>query len=57
MKFRRVKHIVSAIQEVADNTGYDFDFLAKCYKDLIEDGETPEAAFAQVRDVAYEYDY
>lgn len=57
MKFNRMKEVATAIQEVADATGYSFEFLASCFDELIADGETASSAFSFVRDVAFEHDF
>lgn len=57
MKFYRVKDIATALCEVAANTGYEYEYLAECFQELVDDGETAESAFQQVSDIAYEQDY
>lgn len=57
MKFHRMKEIATAIQDVAEKTGYAFDFLAQCFDELINDGETAERAFEEVKAIAFEGDY
>lgn len=56
MKFNRMKEIATAIQDVADATGYPFEVLADVFNEGIADGESAEESFSFMRNVAFEYD-
>lgn len=57
-KFYGMKDIATAIQDLADSTGYDYDFLCSCVEDLVKEDElTYEEAFRHVADIAYEQDF
>ena len=56
MKFNRMKEIASAIQDVADTTGYPFEVLADVFNEGIADGESAEESFSFMRNVAFEHD-
>lgn len=57
MKIHRMKDLAILIEEVAEATGYAYEFLAACVMELLEDGESAEEAFNEVRGIAYEHDY
>lgn len=56
MKFHRMKEIATAIQDVADATGYPFEVLADVFNEGIADGESAEESFSFMRNVAFEHD-
>lgn len=57
-EFYSMKHIATAIQCIADDTGYDYDFLAGVVDDAVrEDGMTYEEAIKEVRGIAEEQDF
>ena len=55
--YSRMKEIVCDLIECAEETGYDYDFLAENVEDLVESGDTYDEAMDQVLTVAYEYDF
>lgn len=57
MTYKRIKHIATDLQIIADDTGYSFQFLADRVGELVKDGETFEAAVDHVRAVSYEKDW
>ena len=57
MKYNRMKHIATDIQLIALDTGYDYNFLCERVDELVEDGETYEAAIRSVRDTSAEHDW
>lgn len=57
MSYKRMKHIATDLQIIADDTGYSFQFLADRVGELVKDGETFEAAVDHVRSVSYEQDW
>ena len=57
MKFHKMKEVATAIQDVADATGYPFEFLVDVFNEGIADGETAEESFSFMRDVAFEHDF
>lgn len=56
MKFNRMKEIATAIQDVADATGYPFEVLADIFNEGIADGETAEESYQFMHDIAFEHD-
>ena len=56
MKFHRMKEIATAIQDVADATGYSFEVLADIFNEGIADGETAEESYQFMHDIAFEHD-
>lgn len=56
MKFHRMKEIATAIQDVADATGYSFEVLADVFNEGIADGETAEESYQFMHDIAFEHD-
>ena len=57
MAYKRIKHIATDLQIIADDTGYSYEFLADRVNELVNDGESFEAAVDQVRSVSYEKDW
>lgn len=57
MTFHRMKDIATALVEVAEDTGYAYDFLCDRVTELVEDGESYDAATAHVIAVSYEKDW
>ena len=57
MTYKRIKHIATDLQIIADDTGYSFQFLADRVNELVNDGESFEAAMDHVRSVSYELDW
>lgn len=57
MTYKRIKHIATDLQIIADDTGYSFQFLADRVNELVNDGESFEAAVDHVRSVSYELDW
>lgn len=55
--FRSMKDISCAILDLADTTGYDYDFLVDMVEELVADGESYEDAFMYVAGVSYEQDW
>lgn len=55
--FNSIKEIATAIMDVALDTGYSYDYLCECMKELLDDGESYEEAFDEVSKIAYELDY
>ena len=54
--FNSIKEIATAIMCVALDTGYSYDYLCECIKELLDDGESYEEAFNEMSDMAYELD-
>lgn len=57
MTYKRMKHIETDLQIIADDTGYSYQFLADRVNELVNDGESFEAAVDHVRSVSYEKDW
>lgn len=57
MTYKRMKHIATDLQIIADDTGYSYEFLAERVDEIVNDGETIEAAMDRVRDISYELDW
>ena len=51
-----MKEIATAIQDVADATGYSFEVLADIFNEGIADGETAEESYQFMHDIAFEHD-
>ena len=45
------------IQTIAQNTGYEFDFLLAMYNEEIEEGTSPKDALTDVRVISEEQDW
>ena len=45
------------IQTIAQNTGYEFDFLLAMYNEEIEDGIAPDVALSDIRSISEEQDW
>lgn len=56
-KYQRMKDIDIDVQEIADVTGYEKEFLDEAVQELVGDGETWEEAVAEVRDISIERDW
>lgn len=56
-KYTRIKDIAIDLQELAEDTGYDYDFLGQQFDECIRDGMTPEAAMRLVQGISYELDW
>lgn len=44
MKFHSMKDIAITLMDVADATGFEYELLAECFDELINDGISAEAA-------------
>ena len=57
-EFYSMKHIATAIQCIALDTGYDYDFLASAVDEVVrEDGCTYEEAVKTIGEIAMEQDF
>ena len=52
-----VKDIACALAEVAEDTGYEPEFLYEMFSEIVRDGETRTEAFEQVATISYEQDW
>lgn len=52
-----MKDFSCALADVANDTGYNFEFLLDMFGEMVADGETFRDAFAHVAGVSYEYDW
>ena len=57
MKFTRMKDIATHLQEVSEDTGYDYDYLCERVEDQVRDGDTYNEAVDFVTRVSYEKDW
>ena len=57
IEFTSIKDVAIAIDELAEATGYDYNFLADAVQEGVDDGETYEEAFKYVCGVSYEKDW
>lgn len=55
--FESMKDISCAILDLADATGYDYDFLVDRIEEQVADGEEYEDAFMHVAGVSFEQDW
>ena len=51
------KDIACALSEVAEETGYEAEFLYEMFSESVRDGQTHKEAFDYVASVSYEYDW
>jgi len=51
------KDIAVLLAEVAEETGYDAEFLYEMFSEQVADGQTRTEAFAHVAGVSYEQDW
>lgn len=57
MIFHRMKEIATYLMEVAEDTGYAYEFLCDRVSELVEDGQNYNSAVTEVGEIAYELDY
>ena len=57
MRFNRMKDIATYLMEVAEDTGYSYEFLCDRVSECIRDGESYNQAVAFVSGVSYEKDW
>ena len=55
--FESMKDMSCAILDLADETGYDYDYLVDRIEEGVADGETYEDAFLTVAEISYEQDW
>ena len=51
------KDIACALSEVAEDTGYEAEFLYEMFSECVKDGQTNKEAFDYVAGVSYEQDW
>ena len=68
-EYHRMKDIATALAEIADDTGYDYDYLSWCFDDVYKDHIADDfadfdgnanlavgGALQDIADMAYEHD-
>lgn len=51
------KDIACALADVAEDTGYEPEFLYEMFSEQVKDGQTHKAAFEMVAGISYEMDW
>ena len=57
IKFESVKDVSCALLDLAEATGYDYNFLAEVLEEYVADGNSYEEAFEHVACISYEKDW